>query len=603
MWISVLTVGYDVISWTYISKTILRWISTEITECLAIVRFDICVCALNRNAGWTRRRKYYIYDARHWELRQAWYLHLRIRPPRPIHTIIIFCEHIFCLSRNTRTMFWDTCTPTSTTKRSRSQSSPIPNSVNKSSRMTSTPPVIMESPPGSSWNNGQESMTSMSPKIDKSALFIPVELGDDAPQWAKVLSDNVSSQIQTVHDKLSNQIANSITLSGENSLAIRRLQHQNTNLKANLDYMENRFNQIQDRLLQQEVERRQDNLIIHGIPEKTWEKKEQTEQMAREYISTALNMPTDDITFKNITRMGTRDRKKRPILITFMHSSDRQQIWKAKHDTGHTPELVNEQQVNTQDIGDARPIPPNVFITQDYPPEIQVRRRRLIPIFKRAKKLDEYRDTTYIRHDKLVIKGVTYTIHNLYTLPKELHPVAVSTIRQGDCIFFWGSNSPFSNHHPAVFVIDGVRYNCMEQYYMHKIALTAKDFTKANAIMAASDPVTQKQISKSIKRATDWDKMAPGYMMNGLRAKFTQNALLRSYLTNTGSNNIAEASPTDTYWGIGLGLDSDDKADRTKWTGENHLGRLLCDLREELKLNKWFDNYTICIYIITVYRE
>ena len=112
---------------------------------------------------------------------------------------------------------------------------------------------------------------------------------------------------------------------------------------------------------------------------------------------------------------------------------------------------------------------------------------------------------------------------------------------------------------------------------MHKIALTAKDFTKANAIMATSDPVTQKQISKSIKRATDWDKMAPGYMMNGLRAKFTQNALLRSYLTNTGSNNIAEASPTDTYWGIGLGLDSDDKADRTKWTGENHLGRLLCD--------------------------
>ena len=228
--------------------------------------------------------------------------------------------------------------------------------------------------------------------------------------WHKIRT--IGPVLRPVH--LSNQIANSITLSGENSLAIRRLQHQNTNLKANLDYMENRFNQIQDRLLQQEVERRQDNLIIHGIPEKTWEKKEQTEQMAREYISTALNMPTDDITFKNITRMGTRDRKKRPILITFMHSSDRQQIWKAKHDTGHTPELVNEQQVNTQDIGGARPIPPNVFITQDYPPEIQVRRRRLIPIFKRAKKLDEYRDTTYIRHDKLVIKGVTYTIHNLY---------------------------------------------------------------------------------------------------------------------------------------------------------------------------------------------
>ena len=36
--------------------------------------------------------------------------------------------------------------------------------------------------------------------------------------------------------------------------------------------------------------------------------------------------------------------------------------------------------------------------------------------------------------------------------------------------FFFGKNSPFSQHHPAKFVIDGVTYNCAEQYMMHQKA-------------------------------------------------------------------------------------------------------------------------------------
>jgi len=36
--------------------------------------------------------------------------------------------------------------------------------------------------------------------------------------------------------------------------------------------------------------------------------------------------------------------------------------------------------------------------------------------------------------------------------------------------FFWRSQSPFSQWHPADFVIDDIHYNCAEQYMMYQKA-------------------------------------------------------------------------------------------------------------------------------------
>ena len=36
--------------------------------------------------------------------------------------------------------------------------------------------------------------------------------------------------------------------------------------------------------------------------------------------------------------------------------------------------------------------------------------------------------------------------------------------------FFFGSESPFSQWHPAEFEVEGVVYNCAEQYMMHRKA-------------------------------------------------------------------------------------------------------------------------------------
>jgi len=36
--------------------------------------------------------------------------------------------------------------------------------------------------------------------------------------------------------------------------------------------------------------------------------------------------------------------------------------------------------------------------------------------------------------------------------------------------FFWKSKSPFSQWHEAQFVVDGIEFNCAEQYMMYRKA-------------------------------------------------------------------------------------------------------------------------------------
>jgi len=307
-------------------------------------------------------------------------------------------------------------------------------------------------------------------------LYIPkIELGNDAPTWAKQLLESVTTQIATLHVKLSNQIKNITTLSVENSIRIEQLENKNSHLEARLEYMENHFEAIQDRLLLQETDRRRNNLLIHGLPETAWETIEQTDKAVRDFISTKLLIDQDPIIFRKVHRIGRFGKKTiRPILVCFQFPEDQIEVWKSKKKL-----YENKEE-------------PKVFITQDYPALIQARRRRLMPILKKAKSLDEFRDSSFIRDDKLVIQGTTYTVKTINNLEAPLNPMQLSTIRDGDCIFFWSANSPFSSHHPSVFVIDGVRYNCVEQYYAHQMAICAKDAQKAQAIMATEDPTQHK---------------------------------------------------------------------------------------------------------------
>ena len=50
----------------------------------------------------------------------------------------------------------------------------------------------------------------------------------------------------------------------------------------------------------------------------------------------------------------------------------------------------------------------------------------------------------------------------------------------------------------------------------------------------------------------EWKKVSKTYMTEGLMLKFSQNEELKQFLLNTQDQIIAEASPFDKLWGIGV---------------------------------------------------
>ncbi len=70
-------------------------------------------------------------------------------------------------------------------------------------------------------------------------------------------------------------------------------------------------------------------------------------------------------------------------------------------------------------------------------------------------------------------------------------------------------------------------------------------------------------------RRKDWEKVKQDIMYKALLAKFSQNPDLRKKLVGTGSRELVEHSPHDSYWGDG-----------PNGRGKNHLGGLLMKIRE-----------------------
>jgi ribA/ribD-fused uncharacterized protein len=64
------------------------------------------------------------------------------------------------------------------------------------------------------------------------------------------------------------------------------------------------------------------------------------------------------------------------------------------------------------------------------------------------------------------------------------------------------------------------------------------------------------------------------------QAKFSQNPELESFLRQTGSRFLVEASPVDRIWGIGLTRDDAKANDPNLWRGLNLLGFALMQVRD-----------------------
>lgn len=149
--------------------------------------------------------------------------------------------------------------------------------------------------------------------------------------------------------------------------------------------------------------------------------------------------------------------------------------------------------------------------------------------------------------------------------------------------FFFKQHSPFSNWYLRSFTEDGVVFNCVEQYMMYHKALTFGDDVVANAILSTSRQAEQKRLGRQVSRfdGNVWTEVSKRVVKQGAKLKFSQHSDLLETLLQTKGTTLVEASPYDKIWGIGLEAHDPRSLNRKTWRGENRLGHILTELREE----------------------
>lgn len=149
-------------------------------------------------------------------------------------------------------------------------------------------------------------------------------------------------------------------------------------------------------------------------------------------------------------------------------------------------------------------------------------------------------------------------------------------------------NDYLSNWYYSDFILDGMRFNSVEQYMMYNKAITFGDTETAQKILNTNNFKLMKQLGREVHNYNDrvWSSIRYDVVKAGVLAKFSQNAGLAEKLLNTGNSLLAECAVRDRILGIGLGMSNPDRFNPAMWKGQNLLGKVLMDVRNILNGQK-----------------
>jgi N-glycosidase YbiA len=134
----------------------------------------------------------------------------------------------------------------------------------------------------------------------------------------------------------------------------------------------------------------------------------------------------------------------------------------------------------------------------------------------------------------------------------------------------------FSNFSPHSIQLAGEKWATVEHYYQaHKFVGTKFEYLVAE-IQAAPTPELAAKIGRNPDHQprADWDQCKCEIMYQAVWQKFSRHLDIQQILLDTLDLKIVEDSPVDYFWGCGI--------DRT---GSNHLGRILMQVRSQLRVD------------------
>ena len=355
-------------------------------------------------------------------------------------------------------------------------------------------------------------------------------------------------------------------LANENSQAIRQLQAEFSELKSTCFNLKRENVVLKEQSNNLEMYSRKNNLIFRGIKEEGNETHAQCEAAIRHFFKNNLKIQEETVGAMPFVRChrlrAMRWNSTRDIIVRFRIFGDREVVWSRKS------ELSGDKSFG---------------ISEDFPREIASNRRKLYPIFHRAKRSKQ---NVSLKGDRLIISGTTYTVSTLGKLEGDLHPRSFSEVSNAKVLAFGGILSewhPFSNWSFTDISYEGRSFITLEHAYLHEKALTFRDMETAVAIRAAPDAQTAKMLSYNIKGVdrNKWDGMKEEVMKKLLKIKFAPGSGPAKELLATGNKKLAETG-RDPFYACGLSITDKQILDTSKWVG-NVLGRLLSDIRQELR--------------------
>ena len=391
------------------------------------------------------------------------------------------------------------------------------------------------------------------------------------PAWFTAVSESISTLHKKVDDLISElssikALADyAVAKADETFEKVKESERKISNLECVNEKLTNENRLLWKRVIQIEGQSRRNNLLFDGISETPGETWEKTEDKIKKFIKDQLHLP-DDINMERVHRIGVKDSAKaRTIIARFSFYKQREEVWKARTKLSKS----------------------NVWISEDFPPEVKRDRQILLPIYRSAKNQPGVTSCS-LKVNKLFINNKKYDVGTLSQLPEHLKPenLCSKSDETNKVTVFFRRDSLLSNFNTTTPIeIEGVSFNCVEQYFQYEKALFFKKDHKAAEIKKHSDPRSQKRIGDQIKGSSQenerWFEQAKRVMANAVKAKMDQNPHARKALLNTKDHKLGEAS-RDLTWGTGVAIHHRNATNTNSWGGKNFLGEIMTQVRDSI---------------------
>jgi len=160
-----------------------------------------------------------------------------------------------------------------------------------------------------------------------------------------------------------------------------------------------------------------------------------------------------------------------------------------------------------------------------------------------------------------------------------------------DFLFFWGhtektdyvTKACLSQWYESEFIVEEITYFTAEHYMMAEKSKLFDDINIYNQILETRKQGKIKELGRQIKNFNQdiWDEYKYQIVVKGNFLKFSQNEKLKTFLIDTNSKILVEASPLDVIWGIGLSVDDEKVRNPHLWECSNLLGFALMEVRDK----------------------